>query len=165
MQYLAAVLAFAACSSVLAGTATEPKQRDGSWLQRGIREYQRLNAHDSLSEQDADAARSVTSYVCAVVDTQKHLVQRANLLVAALQAGKKRKQHLDAKLLDGMTRTLPMIVPLLQTGFFADSPSCDQALLIVQGFLEKYPEVLDKDADAVIEKALLDAYDKSRDPP
>jgi hypothetical protein len=164
MRYLAALLALAACSGALAGAADELPQHDGVWLQRGIRQYQRLSAHESLPDSDANEAREVSSYVCAVVDTHKHLVQRANMLVAALQQGKKRRQHIDAKVLDGMARSLPMIVPLMKAGFFADIPSCERALLIVQSFLEKYPEVLDKDADTLVEKALLDAYDPGKEP-
>lgn len=80
------------------------------WLQNGIRQHQRLNAHENLSERDANDALVVTSYVCAVVDLEKYLVQRADLLAGALHRRKKRA--LDPKILDGMTRALPILVPL-----------------------------------------------------
>jgi hypothetical protein len=164
MRYFAVMLACATCSSALAGAADELKPHDGAWLQSGIREYQRLNAHESLPDPEASEARAVTSYVCAVVDTHNHLVQRANMLAAALAEGKKRRQHIDPKVLDGMAQALPLIVPLMKTGFSASLPSCERALLIVQDFLQKYPVVLDKDADTVVEKALLDAYDEAKEP-
>lgn len=164
MRYLAVVLALAACGDAVLGSAEEPPPRDGAWLQSGIKAYRRLNAHQSLSDQEADRARLVTSYVCAVVDTERHLAQRANLLSAALQQGGERKQHLDSRVIGGMRRALPMIVPMMKTGFLASDPSCEQVLPIVESFLEKYPEVLDKDADVVVEKALLDAYELSDAP-
>ena len=160
MRYHAAVLAFAVCSNLAAGSPGELKQHDGAWLLNGIRQYQRLNARESLSDQDANEARVVKSYVCAVVDTEKYLVQRADLLAAALEEGRTRKKYLDSHVLDGMTQALLIIVPLMKTAFFANSPTCDRALLIVQDFLQKYPEGLDEDAGAVVDKALLDAYEK-----
>ena len=168
MRYSAVLMACAIGGSALviplATPADELPPHDGAWLQSGIREYQRLNAHEVLSDRDANEARAVTAYVCAVVETHNHLVQRANTLAAALAQGKQRKPHIDAQVLDGMARALPLIVPLMQTGFFANLPSCERALLIVQDFLEKYPVVLDKDADTVVEKALLEAYSEEKGP-
>jgi hypothetical protein len=131
--------------------------RDGAWLQNGIKQYDRRNAHETLSDKDASDALVVTSYVCAVLDLEKYLVQRAGLLSGALTDGKKKK-HLDPRMLDGMTRALPLVIPLLKTRFLAADPSCDSALTIVRDYLEKYPEMLDKQADVIVEKALLDAY-------
>ena len=157
MRYLRAIMALVGCSSVTVGAPEEPKQRDGVWLQNGIRQYQRFNAHENLSEKETNDAMVVTSYVCAVVDLEKYLVQRAILLAGALEEGRK-KHHNNPQMLDGMAEALPMLVPLMKTNFFTDSPSCDTAFVIVRNYLEKYPEVLTKDADAVVEKALLDAY-------
>jgi hypothetical protein len=131
--------------------------RDGVWLQKGIKQYERRNAHENLSDKEASDALVVTSYVCAVLDLEKYLVQRAALLSGALKDGKK-KRHLDPKMLDGMSRALPLVIPLLKTRFLATDPSCDSALAIVRDYLEKYPEMLDKEADVIVEKALLDAY-------
>jgi hypothetical protein len=36
--------------------------------------------------------------------------------------------------------------------------------VIVQDYLTKYPEMLDKDADAIVEKALLATYSRSSEP-
>ena len=162
MRYLPAVLAFIAWSSATTAASQVPQQRDGAWLQNGIRQHQRLNAHENLSEKDANDALVVTSYVCAVVDLEKYLVQRADLLAEALHGRKKRA--LDPKLLDGMTRALPILVPLMKTDFFTDSPSCERVFVIVWDYLEQYPEMLPKDADAIVEKALLDAYAKDSGP-
>jgi hypothetical protein len=160
MRYLPAVLAFVACSSVATGSPEEPKQRDGTWLQHGIRQYERLTAGETLSVEDANAGRYARSYVCAVLDLEKYLVQRADLLAAALEEGKKKKHHINPQIIEGMSRAMPIMVPLMNTDFFTDSPSCDRTVVIVRDFLEKYPEVLDSEADSVIEKALLDAYTK-----
>jgi len=158
MRYLSAVLAFIAWSSATTGAPQVPRQRDGAWLQNGIRQHQRLNAHEGLSEKDANDALIVTSYVCAVVDLEKYLVQRVDLLGGALEDGKKRA--LDPKMLYGMTRALPILVPLMKTDFFTDSPSCERGVVIVRDYLEKYPETLPKDASAIVDNALLDAYTK-----
>jgi hypothetical protein len=48
--------------------------------------------------------------------------------------------------------------------FVTDGPTCDTALVIVQDYLTKYPEMLDKDADAIVEKALLATYNRSGEP-
>jgi len=164
MRYLAALLALTTCSALATGTPEEPTPRDGVWLQHGIRQYQRLNAHESLTEKDANDAVVVTSYVCGVVSFEKYLVERANLLAGALQQGGKRKQPIDPRMRAGMARALPMLAPLMNTDFVTDAPSCERALLIVQDFLDKYPEVLDADAEALVEKALLASYDKTLGP-
>jgi hypothetical protein len=106
----------------------------------------------------------VTSYVCAVVDLEKYLVQRADLLAEALQAGRKKKHYINPEKLNGMAVALPMLVPLMETQFFTDSPTCDKVLVIVRDYLDKYPEVLAEGADALVEKALLNAYAKTSDP-
>ncbi len=164
MRYLAALVAFTVSGGVIAGAPEEPTLHDGAWLQNGLRAYQRLNAHESVAEQDANEARAVSSYVCAVVETEKSLVMRAKLLAAAFQEGGRRKQPIDARTLRGMGQSLPLIVPLMQSGFPAANPSCDRVCLLVHDFLEKYPEVLDKGADVVVEKALLDAYGQTPQP-
>jgi hypothetical protein len=103
---------------------------------------------------------TVTSYVCAVADLEKYLVQRATALTQALHDGKRKKKHLDPQMLNGMIRSLPLVVPLMDTDFLTDNPSCDKAVVIVRDYLDKYPEMLPKDADVIVEKALLDAYTK-----
>ena len=108
---------------------------------------------------------TVTSYVCAVTDLEKYLVQRTTTLTQALHAGQKKKKHLDPRMLSGMIRSLPLVVPLMETDFLTDDPSCDKAVVIVRDYLDKYPEMLPKDADVIVEKALLDAYTKTPEQP
>jgi hypothetical protein len=157
-----ALIATVACISYNAAawsTPWLPPVRDGAWLENGIKQQQRWNAHETLSDKEQNDAALVTAYVCAVVDLEKELVRRAALLAQAVHDGKK-KQHLDARMLEGMTRAVPILVPLVSTPFAQDSPTCDRALTIVQDYLTKYPEILDKDADSIVEKALLAAYDR-----
>jgi hypothetical protein len=164
MRYLPAVLVFVTCNGLATDVPEGPQARDGAWLQNGIRQYQRLNAHENLSDKEAKDALVVTSYVCAVVDLEKYLVQRADLLAGALKAGRKKKHYINPEKLNGMAAALPMLVPLMETQFFTDSPTCDRVFVIVRDYLDKYPEMLPKDADAVVEKALLDAYAKTSEP-
>lgn len=140
-----------------------PPVRDGAWLQNGIKQQQRWNAHENLSDKELNDATLVTSYICAVVDLEKEIVRRAALLSEASQGGKKKK-HLDPRVLEGITQAAPILVPLIQGDFITDGPSCDRALVIVQDFLAEYPEMLDKDADAIVEKALLATYNRSSEP-
>ena len=140
-----------------------PPVRDGAWLQNGIKQQQRWSAHENLSDKELNDATLVTSYICAVVDLEKEMVRRAVLLSEALQAGKKKK-HLDPRMLEGITQAAPILVPLMKSDFITDGPSCDRALVIVQDFLAEYPEMLDKDADAIVEKALLATYNRSSEP-
>ncbi len=145
MRYPAMLLALAACSTALAAAPPgERQQRDGVWLQNGIRQHE----------------LAVTSYICGVVSFEKYLVQRAELLEGALRRGKKRKQPIDPRILSGMVQALPLVAPLMKSDFLSEDPSCDQALGLVGEFLDKYPEVIDKDAAELIEKALLAAYEK-----
>jgi hypothetical protein len=134
-----------------------PPVRDGAWLDNGIKQQQRWSAHETLSEKELDEATLVTSYVCAVVDLEKYLVERASLLSGALEGGK-RKPHLDSRMLAGMTRAAPILIPLMETDFSVNPPSCDRTLVIVRDYLDKYPEMLEKQADVIVERALLDAY-------
>lgn len=159
MRVLAAILACLTYSAAAWGAPWLPPVRDGAWLQSGVKQQQRWVAHENLSDRELNDATLVTSYICAVVDLEKDLVRRATRLSEALQDGKKKK-HLDAHLLDGMTQAVPILVPLANSGFVIEGPSCDKALLIVQDYLAKYPEMLDKDADAIVEKALLASYDQ-----
>jgi len=139
------LLAWAACSAALAaGSPGEPQQRDGVWLQNGIKQHQ----------------LEVTSYICGVVSFEKYLVQRAELLDGALRRGKRRKQPVDPRLLSGMVQALPLVAPLMKSDFLTADPSCDTAVAVVGDFLDKYPEVIDKDAGELVEKALLAAYEK-----
>jgi hypothetical protein len=124
----------------------------------------RYNAHQVVSEKETTDATTVSSYICAVVDLEKSLVERAGLLSGAVDEGKK-KRHLDPKLLEGMSRTVSILIPLADTKFGTRNPTCERAILIVQGYLEKYPEMLGKDADVIVERALLDAYTDSSSPP
>ena len=163
MRIPAAILVCITYSAAAWGTPWLPPVRDGAWLQNGIRQQQRWNAHESLSDKELSDAGLVTSYICAVVDLEKELVQRAAQLSDALQEGKKKK-HLDPRMLEGMTQAVPILVPLLKSDFTTDAPSCDKALVIVRDYLAKYPEMLDKNADAIVEKALLANYNQSADP-
>ena len=63
-----------------------------------------------------------------------------------------------------MAEALPILVPLMKTNSSTDSRSCDAAFVIVRDYLEKYPEALTKDADVVVENALLDAYANTNGP-
>jgi hypothetical protein len=160
MRVLAAILACIIYSAATLSAPWLPPVRDGAWLQNGIKQQQRWNAHENLSDKALNDATLVTSYICAVVDLEKELVHRAALLSEALQGGEKRRR-LDPRMLDGMAQAVPILVPLMKSGFETDAPSCDRALVIVQDYLAKYPEMLDKDADAVVEKALLASYKPS----
>jgi len=157
MRLAAFMLVCAAYTSVAAGAAWVPPVRDGTWLQSGVKQQERWSAHETLSEEQLSQATMVTSYVCGVVDLEKYLVERATLLSGAVAGGKK-KPRLDPKLLAGMARAAPLIVPLMETDFPNEVPSCDRALAIVRDYLEKYPEMLEKDADVIVERALLEAY-------
>ena len=139
MRYLSLILACVSATGVMAATPAPTNVRDGAWLQNG-------------------EANTVSTYVCAVVDLEKYLVERAATLSRALHEGKKKKQHLDPKMLDGMTRALPIVLPLMKTRFLEESPSCEKAVAIVHDYLGKYPEMLPKGADVIVERALLDAY-------
>lgn len=157
MRCSVAMLVCAAYTSLAASAPWVPPVRDGAWLQNGIRQQQRWNAHETLSDKELNEATIVTSYVCAVVDLEKYFVQRAVLLSVALDDSKK-KPNLDPRLFAGMRRAAPILVPLMESDFSANTPSCDRALVIVYDYLEKYPEVLEKDADVIVEKALLESY-------
>jgi hypothetical protein len=156
------MLACIAYNGAICSAPWLPPVRDGAWLQNGVKQQRRWNAHENLSDKELNDATLVTSYVCAVVDLEKEMVQRAALLSAALQDGKKKK-HLDPRMLEGMTQAVPILVPLMNSDFTTDGPSCDRALVIVQDYLVKYPEMLDKDADAIVEKALLATYHRSNE--
>jgi len=139
-----------------AGAPWVPPVRDGAWLQSGIEQQRRWNAHETLSVEDLNEATLVASYVCAVLDLEKYLVERAELLTGAVDG--KKKPRLDPRLITGMKRAAPILIPLVESNFSSEPPSCERAQVIVHDYLEKYPEMLEKDADAIIEKALLDAY-------
>jgi hypothetical protein len=98
-----------------------------------------------------------------VVDIEKELVQRAAQLSEALEDGKKKK-HLDPRMLEGMTQAVPILVPLMNSDFITDGLSCDRALVMVQNFLAKYPEMLDKSAESIVEKSLLATYNQGTEP-
>lgn len=163
MPFLVAVLGFTAYSGRAADESEKAQQRDGVWLQNGINHYEHLNAHESLSDNDASDALVVRSYVCAIVDLEEYLVLRADLLAGAVGDARKRR-HINPQKLSGMAEVLPIIVPLMQTKFSTDSPPCDRVVLVVRDYLGKYPEMLTKDADVVIERALLDAYSNINEP-
>jgi hypothetical protein len=163
VRALIAIVACVGCSAAAWGAPWLPPVRDGTWLENGIKQQQRWNTHETLSDKEQNDATLITSYICAVVDLEKELVRRAALLSGALRDGKKKKR-LDPRMLEGMTQAVPILVPLLSTDFAKDSPTCDRALEMVQDYLAKYPEMLDKDADAIVEKALLAAYSRSSEP-
>jgi hypothetical protein len=156
-----AVLVCAAYATAAASAPWVPPVRDGAWLQNGIKQQQRWNAHETLSVEELNEATLVTSYICAVVDLEKYLVERAELLSGAV--GGKNKPHLDPRLLTGMKRAAPILIPLIESRFSSDPPSCERARVIVHDYLENYPEMLEKDADAIVEKALLEAYKPAAD--
>ncbi len=163
MRFLLAALVFVTCAGNAADDSDKALQRDGVWLQNGISQYERLNAHETLLGNDANNALVVRSYVCAILDLEEYLVLRAELLTKAV--GQARKQrHINPERFSGMADALPILVPLMQTTFSTDSPPCDRIILIVQDYLGKYPEMLSREADVIIEKALLDAYSKTGEP-
>ncbi len=159
MRYFLVVWAFIACGSAIAGPPALPSSRDGAWLRSGIKQHERRGAQEGLSNKEAEEAASVASYICGVVDLESYLAQRAVQLSGAVQGGKKKK-HIDPRILDGMTRALPMLIPLMSSDFVNDPPSCDKAVLIVRDYLQTYPEMLPKDAEVIVERALLEAYSK-----
>ncbi len=151
------VAALAAVTAAGAHAQDLASQRNGTWLQNGIALSRRLAEHQSISQQEAEQARITVSYVCGIVDLEKYLVFRADLLKGAVADARKR-HRLNPQELKGIGEVLPLLIPLMETRFFQDLPSCDKAVLIVWDYLSKYPEVLDKDAEVIVEKALLDAY-------
>ena len=130
--------------------------RDGAWLQNGIKQQQRWNAHQTLSDEELNEATLVTSYICAVVDLEKYLVERAELLSDAVDG--KKKPHLDPRLLTGMKRAAAILIPLAESKFSSEPPSCERAQVIVHDYLQTYPEMLEKDADAIVERAMLEEF-------
>lgn len=163
MRILAAILLCTIGGTAAWSAPWLPPVRDGAWLQNGVNQQQRWSAHESLSDKELNDATLVTSYVCAVIDLEKELVQRASMLATALQEGEKKK-HLNPRMLEGMTQAVPILVPLVKSDFIADRLSCDRALVVVRDYLAKYPEMLDKDAATIIEKALLANYDPTSEP-
>jgi hypothetical protein len=157
VRCLLALLAFVAYNGRAADEPEKTQLRDGAWLLNGITQYERLNAHENLSDKDANDALVVRSYVCAIGDLEKYLVQRANLLAGALRQARKH-HHTNPEKLDGMSEALPILIPLMRTKFLTESPPCNTIVLVVRDYLGKYPEVIPKDADVIIEKALLDEY-------
>jgi hypothetical protein len=163
MRVLAAIFTCITYSAVTWAAPWLPPVRDGAWLQNGIKQQQRWNAHESLSDKELNDATLVTSYICGVVDIEKELVRRAALLSEALQGAKKKETSRFVQL-EGITQAVPILVPLMESDCISDGLSCDRALVIVQDYLKKYPEMLDKDADAIVDKALLATYNRSSEP-
>jgi hypothetical protein len=163
MRVLAAILTCITYSAATWGAPWLPPVRDGAWLQNGIKQQQRWNAHENLSDKELNDATLVTSYICGVVDIEKEQVQRAAQLSEALEDGKKKK-HLDPRMLEGLTQAVAILVPLMKTDFITDGLSCDRVLVMVQDFLAKYPEMLDKGAESIVEKALLATYNQGTEP-
>ncbi len=95
------------------------QRRDGTWLRDAINQYQRLNVHETLSGEESNNALAVRSYVCAIVDLERYLVLRANLLAGAVAQGRK-KYRPNAERREGMATAIRIIVPLMQTKFSAD---------------------------------------------
>ena len=162
-RIVSVIFIIVAVSGIGAHAQSPASPRDGAWLQNGIDLYWRLSERDSLSAKETDGARAVASYVCAVVDLEKYLVFRADLLKRAVAEARKHR-HVNQQELEGIQEALPILIPLMQTRYFEDSPSCDKALSMVRDYLVKYPEILSKDADVIVERALLDAYSKTTQP-
>ncbi len=160
---LVAVLPLVAWNARAADYPQVTQLRDGSWLRTGIKQLERLNAHETLSEQETNDALVVRSYVCAIVDLERYLVLRADLLARAVAEGGK-KHRANVERLAGMAAAVPILVPLVQTKFSADGAPCDSVVLTVRDYLNKYPEVLTKDAGVIIDRALLDAYSRNTEP-
>ena len=158
MRYLWSFLACVIYSGAAWGAPWLPPVRDGAWLQNGIKQQQRWIAHEKLSDQEVNEATIATAYVCAVVDLERDLVHRAALLAGALDSGKKKKRYLDPGLLKGMRKAVPILIPLATGDFDSANLSCDRAVAIVADYLTKYPEMLDTEAESIVEKALMDAY-------
>ena len=116
-----------------------------------------MSQHESLSTKQTEEAQAAATYVCAVVDLEKYLVFRADLLKGAVAEATKHHQ-LDPKELKGIGAAVPLLIPLTDARFIRDTPSCDMALLLVRDYLLKCPEVLPEDAEVIVESALLDAY-------
>jgi len=138
-------------------------ERNGVWLHGGIEFYQRMSRHEELSQSEAARALFVVSYVCAVVDLEKYLVYRSDLLKRAITAAQKRT-HLDPKELKGIYEGLPLSVPLMETRFLQDSPSCETVIGMVQTFMVQHPETLSTSAEVIVEGALLEAYSDTNEP-
>jgi len=68
MRCLALLSVLAACNAFAGGTPEPPQERDGVWLQNGIKQQQRQGAHENLSEKEARDALVVSSYICGVVE-------------------------------------------------------------------------------------------------
>jgi hypothetical protein len=155
------VLALAAfIVSGSAHTQEAAPERNGAWLRNGIELYQRMNRHEELPQNETGRALFVASYVCAVVDLEKYLVYRSDLLKRAVTAAQKHTP-MDPKELKGIYEGLPLSVPLMETRFLQDSPSCETVLGMVQSFLFQNPELLPMGAEVVVEGALLEAYSES----
>lgn len=154
------VLALAAFLSSTAQAQVTAPERNGAWLQSGIELYQRMSRHEELSQKETGRALFVVSYVCAVVDLEKYLVYRSDLLKRAVTAAQSRT-HMDPKELKGIYEGLPLSVPLMETRFLQDSPSCEIVLGMVQSFLAQNPELLAMGAEVVVEGALLEAYSET----
>jgi len=160
---IVSLLAVIALSGSVARSQELIPPRDGAWLQNGIQLYRRMNEHESLSAKQTDEARAAATYVCAVVDLEKYLVFRAQLLKGAVAEATKRHRA-GSKELRGIVPALPILIPLMDTRFFQDSPSCDTALLMVRDYLLKCPGMLTQDAEVIVESALLDAYSDANPP-
>lgn len=158
MRYLAVLLTLVAFRGAAADIADRSQLRDGAWLQNGIRHYQQFDSRKDAPAKEATDARLVVSYVCAVVDLEKYLVLRADLLARALEDGRKKRRYISTEKLDGMAAAVPILVPLMEGKSFAVGPSCGSALVIVRDYLNKYPRELGKGAAEIIDSALLDAY-------
>lgn len=169
MRLTATVCAFLVCFCGSAWGAPQLAElRDGVWLQEGLKQYRRSAAHERLSERETNDALAVTAYVCAIVDLEKYLARRAAQLAVALadaQAKAQANAQADSTtVFAGITRAVPILVPLLKSDFLMQAPTCERSYDIVRAFLDKYPDMLDKDAYAVVDRALLAAYNHDAAP-
>jgi hypothetical protein len=138
-----------------------PLERDGNWLRSGIREYEHFQNKDQQSLQNATLAIATIFYVRGVLDMQFSLNTKANVQAMVIQTSqqlKDSKQKLPQCELDSMRSSNKFFVPLSQTEFFSANYSPDQYMQFIKNYLEKHPEKWSKQADAIIEAAMLDAY-------
>lgn len=142
--------------------AAEPvasEERDGNWLRSGIRAYEHFQNKDQQSLADTTRAIGIIFYVRGVVDAQFALNTKAitqELIIQGSQQLRDPKKKLPQYEIDSMRSSNKFFVPLSQTGFFSAKYSMEQYVQFIKNYLEKHPEKWGKQADIIIEAAMLD---------